>query len=260
MKTLLQTQQDFLDYLLAESKHFEQDIIGTERFNKQTRLGIYADAYASRLIEALQDNYPALHTLMGDCQFNTMANHYLEKHPSQNFSVRHFGHQLDQFLQQEDCYKTQPVFAEMATFEWALRAAFDAADQNPISIATLQKIPIEQWGEMRFSLHDSVHRLNLEWNVAPLWLAIENKEEAIPAEKNDYPIAWRIWREQELKIFYKSLAVDEAWALDAIIEQRNFADICAGLCEWVDEQYAAQRAVTLIQTWINDGLIIKVSV
>ena len=74
------------------------------------------------------------------------------------------------------------------------------------------------------------------------------------------PIAWRIWREQALKIFYKSLAVDEAWALDAIIDQTNFADICAGLCEWVDEAYAAQRAVTLIQTWINDGLIIKVSV
>jgi len=260
MTTLRQTQQAFLDYLLEKSTQFKHEIIGTKRFNKKTRLGIYADAYASRLIEALQDNYPALHTLMGDSQFNRMAQYYLSKHPSKNFSVRYFGDQLSQFLQQESRYNSQPVFAEMATFEWALRAAFDAKDQTPITMAALQAIPVEQWGDMRFSLHDSVHRLNLEWNVATLWLAIENEQEAIPAEKNDYPIAWRIWREQKLKIFYKSLAVDEAWALDAIIDQTNFADICAGLCEWADEAYAAQRAVTLIQTWINDGLIIKVAV
>ena len=65
MSTLLQTQQAFLDYLLEKSTHFEDDIVGTARFNKKTRLGIYSDAYASRLVEALQDNYPALHTLIG---------------------------------------------------------------------------------------------------------------------------------------------------------------------------------------------------
>jgi len=260
MNTLYETQQAFLDYLMAQSDDFEQYIVGTKRFNKAKRLGIYADAYASRLIESLQDNYPALHTLMGDCQFNRMANQYLEKYPSQHFSVRYFGHKLDQFLQQDMQYNINPVFAEMAAFEWALRAAFDAEDQTPITIAALQDIPIEQWGAMQFTLHKSVHRLNLEWNIATLWLAIENQEDAIPAEKNAYPIAWRIWREQELKIFYKSLAVDEAWALDAIIDRYNFADICTGLCEWVDEIHAPQRAVTLIQTWINDGLIVDVSV
>lgn len=260
MKTLRQTQQAFLDYLLETSTQFEQEIIGTKRFNKKTRLGIYADAYASRLVEALQDNYPALHTLMGDERFNRMAHAYLTQYSSQHFSVRYFGHQLSLFLQQKARYNHQPVFAEMAAFEWTLRAAFDAKDKTPITMTALQAIPIEQWGNMRFRLHDSVHRLDLEWNVATLWSAIENEADAIPAEKNAYPIAWRIWREQKLKIFYKSLAVDEAWALDAIIDQMPFAEICAGLCEWVDEQHAAQRAVTLIQTWINDGLIIEVTV
>ena len=101
--------------------------------------------------------------------------------------MRYFGDQLSPFLSQERRYNKTPVLAEMAQFEWALRAAFDAADQRPITLAALQEIPIEQWGEMRFSLHDSVHRLNLEWNVSTLWLAIENEAEAIPAEKNDYP-------------------------------------------------------------------------
>jgi hypothetical protein len=259
MKTLQQTQQAFLDYLLARNSDFEQHIIGTKHFDKHTRLGIYADAYASRLVEALQDNFPALHTLMGDKHFIHMAHLYLESHPSQHFSVRYFGDKLSIFLQNNQYYNDNPVFAEMAAFEWALRAAFDAHDTPSITLSALQAIPIEQWGDMYFTLHPSFHRLDLFWNVAKLWQAIENEAEPLPAKKNTYPIAWRIWREQELKIFYKSLEVDEAWALDAIQKQTNFADICMGLCEWVDEQYAAQRAVTLIQAWINDGLIVDIN-
>ena len=150
MSTLLQTQQAFLDYLLEKSTHFERDIVGTARFNKKTRLGIYSDAYASRLVEALQDNYPALHTLMGDCQFTHMAQHYLSQYPSQNFSVRYFGHQLSSFLSQERRYNKNPVLAEMAQFEWALRAAFDAADQRPITLAALQEIPNRTMGRNAF--------------------------------------------------------------------------------------------------------------
>jgi len=258
MSSLYETQTAFLDYLMNQSPQFEQYVVGTKRFNRETRLGIYGDAYASRLIEALQDNYPATSTLIGDCKFIKMGQHYLEKYPSQHFSVRYFGHQLSPYLKKY--YSKTPVLAEMAEFEWALRAAFDAKDQTPSTLADLQAIPIERWGEMRFTLHDSVHRLDLSWNVAKLWQAIETEEAAIPAEKAEYPIAWRIWRETELKIFYKSLAVDEAWALDAMRDQVCFADICAGLCEWVDEIHAAQRAVTLIQTWIADGLIVDVSI
>lgn len=259
MTELQKTQQQFLNYLLHKDNDFEAYVVGTEKFDSSTRLGIYGNAYAIRLVEVLQDNYPALHTLMGDDSNEEMSYAYLEAFPSQHYSVRYFGHKLADFLRNHPFYSKNAVFAEMADFEWALRTAFDSADENTIGIDALQAIPPEQWGEMHFTLHPSVNRLDLKWNVAKLWQAIENAEDPIPPEEGEYPVAWRIWREGQLDIFYKSLAVDEAWALDAIIEGNNFADVCEGLCEWVDEIHAPQRAVELISSWINDGLIIDVS-
>ena len=260
MSELKKTQQQFLNYLLRKENKFEDYIVGTKKFDSSTRLGIYGNAYAARLVEVLEDNYSALHTLMGDDQFEKLGYEYLEATPSQHYSVRYFGHKLSEFLRNNKNYANTPIFAEMADFEWSLRAAFDSPDVDTIDIKALQAIPPEQWGDMRFTLHPSVDRLNLKWNVPSLWQAIENEEEPIPAEENDYPISWRIWREGKLKIFYKSLLVDEAWALDAIIAGNNFAEICEGLCEWIDEVNTPQRAVELISTWINDGLIVEVSV
>lgn len=260
MSSLKKTQQQFLNYLLQKENEFENYIVGTEKFDSSTRLGIYGNAYAARLVEVLEDNYSALHTLMGDDHFEKLAYRYLEAMPSQHYSVRYFGHKLAEFLRDHKEYSKNAVFAEMADFEWALRAAFDSANKQAIGIDALQAIPPEQWGDMYFTLHPSVDRLNLKWNIPILWQAIESKEEPIASEENEYPLSWRIWREGELKIFYKSLAVDEAWALDAIIAGNNFAKICEGLCEWIDEINTPQRAVELISTWINDGLIIDVSV
>ena len=259
MTELQKTQQQFLNYLLNKDNNFEDYVIGTEKFDSATRLGIYGNAYAARLVEVLQDNYPALHTLMGDERNEKMAYAYLKETPSQHYSVRYFGHKLANYLRNHKEYKDTPVFAEMADFEWALRNAFDSADETAVGIESLQAIPPEHWGEMHFKLHPSVHRLDLKWNVAKLWQAIENNDEPIPPEENKYPIAWRIWREGQLNIFYKSLEVDEAWALDAIIDGNNFAEVCEGLCEWIDEIHTPQRAVELISSWINDGLIIEVN-
>ena len=49
--------------------------------------------------------------------------------------------------------------------------------------------------------------------------------------------------------------VDEAWALDQMRQQASFADICEGLCEWIDAQHAPARAAGHISRWCEDELI-----
>lgn len=72
-----------------------------------------------------------------------------------------------------------------------------------------------------------------------------------------YPQPWLIWR-QDLKTFYRSLSVDEAWALDAASKGESFAALCEGLCEWIDAQNVALHAAGLLKQWITDGLISEI--
>jgi hypothetical protein len=78
--------------------------------------------------------------------------------------------------------------------------------------------------------------------------------EPIPFEQNEYPIGWAVWR-RDLQTFYRSLDVDEAWALDAAANGESFGAICAGITEWVDELNAPQQAAGMVGRWVEEGLI-----
>lgn len=79
----------------------------------------------------------------------------------------------------------------------------------------------------------------------------------VPApEAGEYPKSWLVWR-QDLRTYFRSLSVDEAWAVDTAAGGSSFADICEGLCEWIDAQNVAAHAAGLLKRWVADGLVSK---
>ena len=254
MSELVDLQRSMMQWLQSEEGDIKEKVVGTEKVSSEIRLAIYANAYRYRLIDALSDNYPSVHTLLGDEDFYNNGVKYIAAYPSHHFSIRYFGNQLETFLAKQ--YKDTAVLAEMARFEWALRDAFDAKDIPSLDLDALQEIAPEAWVNLHFNLHPSAARLDLEWNVPQLWAAIENETGQIPFEQAEYPIPWLVWR-KELKTYYRSLDVDEAWALDAVMQGQNFAKICEGVCEWVDEVHAPKRVAGFISQWLMDDLIVE---
>ena len=248
-------QKNLMDWLTGCSDDIRSQVSGTDKVGVDTRLGIYGNAYTMRLIEALMDAYPAVHTLLGDDGFMEMAKEYVRHNPSQHYSIRWFGHRLSRFLDQQPPWSETPVLGEMAAFEWRLRDAFDAPDVNPLTLADIQRVPPEQWAKMRLGFTPTLQRLELNWNITELWQAIDEEQEPFPPEKFEYPVSWAIWRKNDLKTYYRSLDVDEAWSLDAAVEGATFGEICGGLVEWIDEQHTPQRAASFIARWIEDELI-----
>ena len=243
-----------LAWLQHRDERIKPHVGGTIKVPVETRLDIYANAYRFRLIEALQDTFPALHTLLGDEEMFKLGNVYIDAWPSQHFSIRYFGHQLAHFLSEAETYKEQSILPEMAQFEWLLRDAFDAADTVPMKIEQLQAINAQFWPKLKFTFHPTLQRINLNYNTPQLWQAIDSEHPPMEIEKNDYPLPWCIWR-KGLRTLYRSMSVDEAWAMDALLENNTFAEICSGVCEWVDEQHAAPRVAGFIQSWSKEGLI-----
>ncbi|MGH8752153.1 MAG: DNA-binding domain-containing protein [Burkholderiales bacterium] len=259
MKALADLQQEFQNYVFQRDKKMEREVVGTRRASAKIRLGIYSSAYRLRLLEALDTDYPGLRALAGDEQFEKLGYAYIDSHPSLYFNLRWYGGGLAQFLKTTPPYSQHPVLSEMAVFEWAQASAFDAPNDPVVSVDDMGKISPAAWPELIFKPHASVQRLNLEWNVPAFWKAVEKEEDPPQPLANEYPMGWAVWR-KDLHSYYRSLAVDEAWALDAMMEGRNFAEICSGLCEWIDELNVAQHAAGFLKTWISDGMIREVVV
>jgi hypothetical protein len=250
-------QADFLAAIRQQRDGFERAIVDGAPPGAGERLAVYRHAYNARLLEALGDAYPALHTLLGDQRFERLGVAYIDAQPSRHFSIRWFGHRLREFIDASEDDKTRPFLAEMAAFEWALRDTFDAADAPTLSVQALQAIAVDEWPGLRLHFHASLRRLDLAWNTPLLWDAIDKDAEPAAPQRNPYPIAWLLWR-HDLLTHYRSLEVDEAWALDQAAAGEGFGELCAGLVEWVDEQQAAQRAAALLSRWMQEGLVIGV--
>ena len=254
---LRELQEQLQTHLLFGDPRIAQHIVGTPRVNVPTRLAIYSDAYRLRLLEALRVDFPALHTLAGDAEFECIGRAYLHAHPSGHFSIRYFGQHLAGFLRQDARWRALPVFAEMAAFEWALGLSFDAFDSPQIGVEDVAAIPPGGWAHMRLDLHPSLQRLDLLWNVPGLWKAIEEAQPPQAPVAAGYPLAWIIWR-RDLKNFFRSASVDEACALDLLRQGESFAAMCEGLCEWIDEAQVAGQAARYLHRWVQDGLVSRI--
>ena len=254
MSSLPAIESAFQDYVLGAESGIAAEISGASDEFRQTRLDIYRDAYRLRLIEVLASDFSALKSLAGDEWFEAVATGYLGAHPSRFRNVRWFGAAFPAYLRALPGHAVQPVFADLAQFEWTLGLAFDASDQDATRFADVAAVAPQAWPDLRFAAHASLHMLDLGTNAVAIWKAINDDQSHGIPEPVSENVTWAIWRKQ-LSPFFRSLDADEAWALGAMREGASFGEICAGLCDWVAEEDAAPRAAQLLRGWVDEGWI-----
>ncbi len=252
-------QREFQRSILDQQQTPPTFIIDTPGISSIDRFKVYTEAYSLRLIDALIADYPALKNYFGDDGFDTMARGYVNTWPSDKFSIRWFGRQLSRFLGETPPYDEQLELKELASFEWALSEAFDASESTSIDYQQLTKIEASHWPLIRLRFHPSLRRIDLKYNIPPIWQAT-NQKQSLPALKANTDLqGWVIWR-KELKLLFRSIAAQEAIALDTFRQGKCFAEVCESLCEWLDEEQVAVNAAGFIQAWVRDGWITDVKI
>ena len=249
-------QEAFQRFLLAGDPEIRSHVVGTSRVPVETRLGIYGDGYRLRLIEALQTSFPVLADLLGEADFQTLGARYVDTHESTFFSIRYYGDQLAGFLESDADYSKAPVLAELARWEWAMAAVFDAADAEPIDISAFAQLAPEDWAQLRFEWSPCVQIVELQWNVPELWKAVTEDTERPDPELNPKPSSWILWR-RELQLYFRPLADEEAAVIAASRAGQSFGELCVLLCEHLGEEAASLHAAGFLRGWVQSGLIVN---
>ncbi len=259
MTGLKQIQDSFQQYLLqSDSSIIVTHVVSTEKFHAVERLAIYANAYKTRLLEALSSTFPFLRTCLGDDEFNAIAATYIDKNNSCFRSIRWYGDRFPDFIQLCDLSKSFPYLHEIAQLDWIMTLVFDAQDAKVFTLEQISLIPPDAWAEMHFIFHPSMHRFQFHWNVIDFWQSTLNEDSTMALTQHSSPITWLFWR-HELISHFNSMPNDEAWALDAAISDSSFADICEGLCQFMNEDIVAIAAATMLKKWVTIGVISEIS-
>jgi len=259
MDQLSKLQHNFQDCVLDSSKSNDNSWVSAKgRATPEIQLSIYSYAYAARLREVLGNDYPALLMALGEDQFNQLTNDYIEAHPSHNFSLREFGHNLPDFIadlirKNSDAQELNWQY-ELVVFEYSLGLAFDTADTKLFSEQDMATIAPEAWPELKFTLHPSVQRLDFEWNTTEMWQALTADEPKSITAQAETSNAWIVWREQ-LTTRFRSMPNEEKLAFDTLLNGGCFNDICESLAEVIDEANVPLQTATFLKDWIVHGLI-----
>ena len=231
----------------------EQWIRGDERLGAAQRLDVYANMYFFRLLECLGEDFPALHARVGHERFHALASEYLAVHPSQHPSLRRLGGALADFLETHPFAAEVGYLPDLARFEWALLAAFDAPDAAPLPAERLKELSAAQWPSLRLELTPSLRILEARAPVHEVWAAATESRELPPIDLR--PTALRIWRE-DLRVFHRTIGAVERTALRCVERGESFAGMCEAAAAVVGEDSAASEVAALLERWLADQLIV----
>ena len=194
---------------------------------------------------------------LGDDLFELMANGYIETHPSNFTSLRHFGDRLPEYLKQTEPFNEHPVISELAFFERRLIDVFDAADAKRVPLSTLSEIPAEDWPDIKLRFHPSTQLFTAGWNSIESWKALKAGQEP-PAAQVQGHAYWLLWRGDNLLSEFRPVDADEHILLSLAIEGNSFAALCESLLSRHDEDRIGAVSLDYLSRWFEQGIIKKI--
>lgn len=112
------------------------------------RLGVYRQGYVARLVECLEDDYPALQHTLGPAPFAALCRDFIRLHPPRSPSLNYYGAPFAGYC----AARPEPwagFAAELAELEWALVQAIHESDGQLLESEALARLSPDDWANAR---------------------------------------------------------------------------------------------------------------
>jgi hypothetical protein len=224
-------------------------VVGTTGLDARARVGIYADMFIWRQIDALRDDFPKLALLLGDGAFYAMAEGYLREYPSRHASLSQLGRELPRFLRGWSGEGARADLPDLALLEWARAKVFEEANVDAEPPEQLRAFAADELPRVRLRFVPALRVVSLRHDLAALWQALEDGAQAGPPSPHEEPVA--VWR-KEFEVLHAPLDADEEQALAAARAGEPLGMVCEAFAQRPD---AVEAAFTAVSSWFAEGWI-----
>jgi hypothetical protein len=201
-----------------------------DRLTSTERLNIYHRQYWYRVLDSFNEDFPGLCSILGARAFERLARAYLADCPSQSFTLRNLGSQLETWLMEHPEFAGRHLAPaiDMLRLEWAHLEAFDNAERKALGPEDL----LELGPELRLALQPYITLLPLRYPVDKLRVQLNQHLDEHGAASNAVGPARRhvVRRFARLKpqqiflavhrieftVYYRRLDADEFRLLEAL--------------------------------------------
>lgn len=226
----------------------EELILPSPTLSPQERIEIYRGMYLLRMQEALEIDFPSLLDRLGAKAFHELVARYVNRYPSQSYTLDHLGHRLATFLKEENTAEEGDFLSELAFLEWSMCEVAIAPNSPVVGLQDLAAVDPERFVELSFQtvpafrLHQFAHNANevfRNWSDSGQWTEVRPEP--------TYLVVWR----QEL----------DTWRLDLNMAQFRFLTCLANgmslgkaLDQTIESDEASEEeCFEWFQNWMSEG-------
>jgi hypothetical protein len=156
-----------------------------DRLSSFERMEIYNRQYWFRVLSGFGEDFPGLRAVLGTRAFDRLAQAYLKDCPSQSFTMRNIGSQLEAWLRKHPKFAgpKQQLALDMVRLEWADINAFDGARKTALKPTDLAEA---NPAKLRLRLQPHLRLLDLRYPVDDLLLEVRKDSEEVSVASNAF--------------------------------------------------------------------------
>ncbi len=182
MKALAATQHDFIDALYSQAPC-------------DAGIEIYRRNMLANLGNALEATFPVVLRLVGDDFFREAARQFVRAHPSRSGDLNEYGEDFAPFLGAYPHAQSLPYLADVARLEWACHESEQAAQGEPLDLASLACVAPAAYPRIRFALDPAVRLVRSPYAIGAIWSANQEGRDGTP-DRGDGPDAIVVSRDE----------------------------------------------------------------
>jgi hypothetical protein len=199
--------QEIRDALLRPGEPALGDYFG----RSAPRFAVHRRHFVHSLTRALENTFPAVVNLVDARFFAYAADAFIRAHPPSSPCLFEYGEELPGFLERFPPCDGLPYLGDVARLEWAMHAAFHAADDAPPGAVFLP----------------SVFFISSQWPVYAIWRVALGRDDG-PVDLADGPAHLMVWREDDA-VYTESLDPAEFALYAALAACANPQDVASVL-------------------------------
>lgn len=208
--------------IAVDASQIESVVTPSKRRTSVQRLEVYAHAYYARLVECLKSIYPLFAKTVGDELFDQFAIAYLQRYPSQSYTLNRLGDRFPDFLEETspargaDELGFEDFLVGLAVTERSIDAIFDGPGVEQAEVlspsqlegispevfaeATFQMVPCLRLHSFPFPISDFITAIKQDPQAqmpeaAPSWLALTRRDyvvRRVPLSRWEYHLLVRL--------------------------------------------------------------------
>jgi hypothetical protein len=229
-------------------------ILPSRTLDPVQRVGIYHGMYMMRMVEALQEDYPALAQFLGHEEFEGLVRHYVQHYPSQSYTLNLLGDHLPEFIAEVN--PPRRIFlCDLARLELAMTHVFDEEERAPLPPDAIASVPPDQLENLRFTTIPAMRLLTFDYDANAAFQAFRNEEQIRPRRGK----SWLVVHRRDYSVYRMPLERPAFTLLRSLSEGETLGKALATFLRRIHRMPGQSEMFTWFRDWSAAGLFASLS-